>query len=231
MTNSAATVQQSAHFITRSEIEAAATAAHRAEYLAKLTPKYVWLLLPLLAATINISFLWLNDPTALEYVVGFFGLCLCAYSALAFYRDDNRLRAIASLTPIYDVEAARAQIGVLSSAIKLLSEACRFNDAGMTKRSIEVVYSALAPILARGPATIETAIAGGYPPYPDIDITPMPGNPSDLITIHLLRLEACSTKIGAAANAKPGEMIFAETISLLAGEFVPPLRAIEAQLP
>lgn len=231
MTNSAAAMQQSTHFITRSEIEAAATAAHRAEYLAKLTPKLVWFLLPLVAATINISFLWLKQPTVLEYIVGFFGLCLCAYSALTFYRDDSRLRAIANLTPIYDVEAARAQIGVLSSSVKLLSEACRFNDAGMTKKSIGVVYSALAPILARGPTTIETAIAAGYPPYPDVDFTPMPGNAADMITIHLLRLEACATKIGAVASAKPGEMIFAETVSILAGEFIPPLRAIEAQLP
>src|SRR3546814_1558535 len=90
---------------------------------------------------------------------------------------------------------------------------------------------AIAPLLARGPTTVENAVAAGYPSYPDVDVTSIPSNPDDLISIHVLRIEACSRKLQTLVGAPSGEIIFSETVSRLAGEFIPPLRSIEAQLP
>jgi hypothetical protein len=231
MTNCSTTSNISPAVVTRSEAEAEATAAHRARYLAKLTPRIVWFALPLLAMLINIALIVFREPTAADFAIAFFGLCLCAYSAITFYRDDQKVRAIARLTPTYDKEALRAQATVLNSSYELLSQALKFDDPVMTKRAIEVMFGALAPLLARGPTTAENAVAAGYPRYPVIDFTPMPGNPKDMITMHLLRLEACSNKLQALVSVPPEEIVFAETVSRYAGEFIPPLRAIDAQLP
>src|SRR3546814_16441355 len=78
---------------------------------------------------------------------------------------------------------------------------------------------------------VENAVAAGYPSYPDVDVTSIPSNPDDLISIHVLRIEACSRKLQTLVGAPSGEIIFSETVSRLAGEFIPPLRSIEAQLP
>src|SRR3546814_7282042 len=54
MTNEANAPSASPAVLTRSQAEAEATAAHRARYLAKLTPKIVWFVLPILAICINL---------------------------------------------------------------------------------------------------------------------------------------------------------------------------------
>src|SRR3546814_9891895 len=53
MTNEANAPSASPAVLTRSQAEAEATAAHRARYLAKLTPKIVWFVLPILALCIR----------------------------------------------------------------------------------------------------------------------------------------------------------------------------------
>lgn len=216
---------------TRSAAEAEATAAHRARYLAKLTPRIVWFALPVLAVLINLSLIVVREPTFTEFAIAFAGLCLCAYSAITFYRDDQKIRAIAQLTPIYDREALRAQATVLHSTVLLLSEALKFGDPATSKRAIDVTFGALAPLLARGPTTVENAFAAGYPCFPGVDVSPMPADPNDLISIHLLRIETCSIKLRALVDGPADEIVFAETVSRYAGEFVPPLRSIEAQMP
>src|SRR3546814_1684734 len=47
----------------------------------------------------------------------------------------------------------------------------------------------------------------------------------------IFRIEACSRKLQTLVGAPSGEIIFSETVSRLAGEFIPPLRSIKAQLP
>src|SRR3546814_8184138 len=120
MTNEANSPSASPAVLTRSQAEAEATAAHRARYLAKLTPQIVWFVLPILAICINLSLIIFREPTPADFTIAFVGLCLCAYSAITFYRDDQKIRAIAQLTPIYDMAALRAQVGVLNSTVALL---------------------------------------------------------------------------------------------------------------
>src|SRR3546814_5912614 len=64
-----------------------------------------------------LSLIIFREPTPADFTIAFVGLCLCAYSAITFYRDDQKIRAIAQLTPIYDMAALRAQVGVLNSTV------------------------------------------------------------------------------------------------------------------
>src|SRR3546814_13392642 len=96
-----------------------------------------------------------------DFTIAFVGLCLCAYSAITFYRDDQKIRAIAQLTPIYDMAALRAQVGVLNSTVALLSDALQFGDPATSKRAVEVAFGAIPPLLARGPTTWENHVAAG----------------------------------------------------------------------
>src|SRR3546814_1273981 len=75
-----------------------------------------------------LSLIIFREPTPADFTIAFVGLCLCAYSAITFYRDDQKIRAIAQLTPIYDMAALRAQVGVLNSTVALLSDALQFGD-------------------------------------------------------------------------------------------------------
>src|SRR3546814_444384 len=193
MTNEANAPSASPAVLTRSQAEAEATAAHRARYLAKLTPKIVWFVLPILAICINLSLIIFREPTPADFTIAFVGLCLCAYSAITFYRDDQKIRAIAQLTPIYDMAALRAQVGVLNFTVALLSDALQFGDPATSKRAVEVAFGAIAPLLARGPTTVENAVAAGYQSSPDVDVTQIQSTPDDLLSIHVLRIEACST--------------------------------------
>src|SRR3546814_16475774 len=102
MTNEANAPSASPAVLTRSQAEAEATAAHRARYLAKLTPKIVWFVLPILAICINLSLIIFREPTPADFTIAFVGLCLCDYSAIIFYRDDQKIRTIAPPTPSYD---------------------------------------------------------------------------------------------------------------------------------
>src|SRR3546814_13815394 len=68
-----------------------------------------------------------------DFTIAFVGLCLCAYYAITFYRDDQKIRAIAQLTPIYDMAALRDQVGVLNSTVALLSDALQFGDPATSK--------------------------------------------------------------------------------------------------
>src|SRR3546814_7708449 len=135
MTNEANAPSASPAIRTRSKAEAEATAALRARYLAKLTPKIVLFVLPILAICINLSLIIFREPTPADFTIAFVGLCLCAYSAITFYRDDQKIRAIAQLTPIYDMAALRAQVGVLNSTVALLSDALQFGDPATSKRA------------------------------------------------------------------------------------------------
>src|SRR3546814_16882231 len=88
----------------------------------------------------------------------------------------------------------------------LLSDALQFGDPATSKRAVEVAFGAIAPLLARGPTTVENAVAAGYPSYPDVDVTSIPSNPDDLISIHVLRIEACSRTLQTLVGAPSGEI-------------------------
>src|SRR3546814_4773537 len=69
MTNEANAPSASPAVLTRSQAEAEATAAHRARYLAKLTPKIVWFVLPILAICINLSLIIFREPTPADFTI------------------------------------------------------------------------------------------------------------------------------------------------------------------
>src|SRR3546814_9577859 len=128
------------------------------------------------------------------------------------------------------MDGLRAHFVVLNSTGALLADSLQFGDPATSKRAVEVAFGAIAPLLARGPTTVENAVAAGYPSYPDVDVTSIPSNPDDLISIHVLRIEACSRKLQNLVGAPSGEIIFSTTVPSLAGEFIPLLRSIEAHL-
>src|SRR3546814_5571703 len=69
MTNEANAPSASPAVLTRSQAEAEATAAHRARYLAKLTPKIVWFVLPILAICLNLSLIISREPTTADFTI------------------------------------------------------------------------------------------------------------------------------------------------------------------
>src|SRR3546814_16517824 len=90
MTNEANAPSASPAVLTRSQAEAEATAAHRARYLAKLTPKIVWFVLPILAICTNLSLILFREPTPSDSTIAFLCLCLFASSPITFYSSDHK---------------------------------------------------------------------------------------------------------------------------------------------
>lgn len=228
MTNEFSISEPLNHIPTRRQSLAEAKEEYRAYMLSQLAPKIYWLALPFIVIMANLLVIFRHD--AIGIVLAVATNIACGYAAFHFYQGDRKVRILATLTPIYDKHALRAQIDVLASSVKLLVDCHPFADPTITQRGIGVIYGALSPLLARGPVTIETATVAGYPAYPDTDISTMPGDDSDFVSLHLLRIEASVDKFNALIDDE-ADWIFAEIISEVAGELIPPLRAIEAQIP
>lgn len=149
---------------------------------------------------------------------------------LRMRRHDHHVRALAKLTPVFDHSSLVGEIAILEASRDALA-ATLANPASSIETRLHTanqLLSAALPIMRRGNVTIETATVSGYPPYPEIDQTELPGSNGDYLSIHLMRIDASVTRI---ARAAANDVILAESIGQLAGEVVPPLRALELALP
>lgn len=217
-----------ATLVTRSDFEAAARERYRHDTLRLLTPKWAYGLV--IALFLGLQGLILGAVKAPEIAISIAIAVATVFFFVAtrFSRHDREIRLRASMTPIYDMLALRGQVDVLSSAVSLLQEVVdQKRGKPALRQASDALFSALKPLLERGPTTVENARVAGYPPYPDIETVAMPGDDQDFVTMHLLRIEASFLRLRDATTANGA---LAETVSQIAGEFVPPLRAIQAQL-
>ena len=148
-------------------------------------------------------------------------------SAYILAKRNASISALAQLTPIIDMTTFQGQATILRRSTDLLLE--RLNDKKADPQSIlfgmQAVLNAARPIMERAGITPETANAEGYPNWPEIDRTEMPTRPGDFLTVHAMRLDAITHNIMRITQER---IAFEETVARLAGEVVPPLRAIEA---
>lgn len=230
MTSVTSNTIASSDAITRSAAKAQAVADWRSQALSQLTPKIYYMALPIFVMLTSIAAIVFKPLSMIGYGLILASFIACALIAFRLSGRDRRIRAQAMLTPTFDLEALRGQLNVLASSVKLLVESHDFKDALITKRAVSVVYGAIFPILARGPVTIETATSPGYPPHPEVDASTMPGDPSDFHSMHLMRIEASLQRLQRMVETQD-VMIFDETVAHVAGELIPPLRALEHQLP
>lgn len=230
MTNATSNTIANNDALTRSAAKAQAVADWRGQALSQLTPKIYYMALPVFVMLTSIAAIVFKPLSLIGYALILVSFIACTFIAFRLSRRDRAIRAQALLTPTLDLEALRGQLNVLASSVKLLVESHDFKDALITKRALSVVYGAIMPILARGPVTIETATSPGYPPHPEVDVSTMPGDPSDFHSMHLMRIEASLQRLQRMVETQD-VMIFDETVAHVAGELIPPLRALQHQLP
>lgn len=135
----------------------------------------------------------------------------------------------AELTPVFDIQNLRGQVLIVDRAWALLQKAAGYADINPKglRQAVETMHAALKPILARGPTTLENASVTGYKPYPGIEVVSLPGDDGDFISFHLLRIDGSLTRLRTLVAS---DQVLSETASQIAGEFIPPLRAIEHQI-
>src|SRR5690606_31452175 len=82
--------------------------------------------------------------------------------------NDREIRIRATMTPVIQVGVLKGEIAVLRPAIGLLRTAATSSEpkAPLLRQSVQILYQAIQPLMARGVTTIETATVAGYPAYP-----------------------------------------------------------------
>jgi hypothetical protein len=169
------------------------------------------------------------------------GVCLLlvatAIAALGYHsmrRTDLALMRMATLTPVMDPKILGGEIAIVLAATDTMLKTFANPNAGLPIRRLSVmgVMSSSQRLMNRAGVTVETATVDGYPPYPEIDRTEMPGNAGDIETVHLLRIDASAKRMARIADETHGggQWLFNETFAVMAGEVVPPARALLAAL-
>lgn len=227
-----ATAAASAEVRTRSDLEAEALKRYREETLALLTPSWMKFFIAggLLGGQILFTFLFfvIGGSPLLLPALAILPLGILIWIILRINRRNREIHIRAELTPVFDMGNLRGQVLVVDAAWKFLQSAAQAaqNNPERLSQAVQTMFGALKPLLDRGPTTIENATVAGYKPYPGIETMSMPGDDADFISFHLLRIDASLARLASIANT---EHVLSETISQVAGEFVPPLRALEAQ--
>lgn len=213
-------------YATRTERREAVEAGWRADMMKHVTPVWVWALLAFAYLGTLCSAILLGDP-----LIGVgIGLIATAAAWLGWWRlsrSDRHFRWLAALTPVVDRSTLQGEATILAAAIDALSATLRNtrSDSDVRLRAMQNVLTAAAPIMARGDVRAEDATVEGYPAWPEVDRTEMPGQDGDFLSVHLIRLDATAKRLITSMNE---EILFQETVARIAAEVVPPLRAMEA---
>lgn len=211
---------------TRSQRHAAIVEGWRQDVLSGLTSPWLWLALA--AAYVLVMGLALRFADGPAGIVLALAATLVGWFALwRLRKNDIHRRWLATLTPVTDTSTMSGEITILNAAIDALAATLANPHATRPTRlqAVQQVLSAGAPLMTRGAVTVETATVAGYPAWPDVDSTEMPGQDGDFVAVHLMRLRATMTHLQTMASER---LVFEETVGRTAGEIVPPLRAIEA---
>jgi len=213
-------------YATRTERREAVEAGWRADMMAHVTPVWVWVLLATTYMITLCSAIWLGDP-----LIGG-GICVIATAAawLGWWRlsrNDRHFRWLAALSPVVDRSTLQGEATILAASVDALSATLRNarSDPDTRLRAMQVVLSAAAPIMTRGGVRPEEATVEGYPAWPEVDRTEMPGQDGDFLSVHMIRLDATAKRMLTSMGE---EVLFQETVARIAAEVVPPLRAMEA---
>ena len=139
---------------------------------------------------------------------------------------DRHHRWLASLTPVVDLSTLQGEAQILRAAAGALNATLRNPNSSVDARlrGVQMVLSAAAPIMGRNSITPQMAVVEGYPAWPEIDRTEMPGQAGDFLSVHLIRIDATISKLAETAAAG---LVIEEQIASIAAEVVPPLRAME----
>lgn len=215
-----------ASYATRTQKRDAIIDAWRRDTLANVTPKRTWAMLgAAYVAVLVLSFLLLPQIPAVVVVAL---ATMAAWIALVrLRRADARHRWVATLTPVVDRTTLGGEATILAAAVDALAATLRNPRSSVNVRleAIQTVMSAAAPVMARSGVTPEMATVEGYPAWPEVDRTEMPGQEGDFLSVHLIRVDATAKRL-VLMTAEP--VLFEETVARVAAEVVPPLRAMEA---
>jgi hypothetical protein len=213
---------------TRSNRQAAIVDGWRSDVLAGVTKPSVWIVL----AVAYVALLGIATSVAGTLAgpaMALFATAIAWYTLLRLRKHDQQRRWLAQLTPVTDRSTLSGEVTILKAAIEALI-ATLGNPratAGTRQQAIQQVLSAGAPLMLRGNVTVETATVAGYPQWPEVDCTEMPGKDGDFVSLHVMRLGATMSNLERMANER---LVFEETVGRTAGEIVPPLRAIDAAI-
>lgn len=213
-------------YATRTEKRDAIIEAWRRETLANVTPMRTWILLGSAYLCALILSLLLLPPVAAGGVVGV--ATVAAWIILIrLRRADARHRWVATLTPVVDRTTLAGEATILAASVDALTATLRNprSSSNVRLEAMQTVLSAAAPIMARASVTPQDATVEGYPAWPEVDRTEMPGQPGDFLSVHLIRIDATAKRL---VTMTAEAVLFEETVARVAAEVVPPLRAMEA---
>lgn len=221
-------LEQADELLTRSMRREKIIAKWREQMLSQKTKSFIWFalfasFLLMMAGTFLLPSLLATAGAALLITA------LASYLFLRLRKHDAHIQVLSTMTPIVDWSVLTGEVAILEASRNALI-ATLSNSASTVQTRIATangLLRAAQPIMARGGITEETATVSGYPPYPEIDQTELPGSNGDFLSIHLMRIDASVTRV---ARSITDGVVLAETIGQLAGEVVPPLRALEAAL-
>ena len=213
-------------YATKSEKREHGIAAWRADLLSRRTKSWQWALIVALYFAVSLLAVIYLQTTAAIIVLLVLTLITGLGVRLLTKRDAN-ISALSKLTPIIDMTTFQGQVVILARSIDLLLQRLDENssDATGTLQAMQTVLNAAQPIMHRGGVEPQTAIAEGYPKWPEVDRTEMPTRPGDYLTVHAMRLDATARNLVSISQER---VAFDETVARIAGGVVPPLRAIEA---
>jgi hypothetical protein len=217
--------------ITRTQRHGSEIAEWRAKVLEHRVPAWQWAVLAafFLVLVVGALFAPMQDGTPM---VGLGMLAVASVVTGLGYRSlskqDRAVRSYAALTPVVDDAILVGEVRIVAAAADtLLKTVANPNSTEALRRlAILGVMSAAQRIMNRGGVTVETASVAGYAAWPGIERVEMPGNPGDFQTVHLLRIDASAKRM--VDTIDQGGTYIAETFATMAGEVVPPARALLA---
>lgn len=212
---------------TRTELREAAVAKWREDMNASVTSPVMWSSLALVYVLgMALSALYLgSEPIVIALVV--VALTAACWTMLVrMRRRDRAFRSLATLTPLLDVSVARGEGAVLRAQFGALLATMANPKAARADhvQALDRLDAAALPLMRRGGVTPETAAVAGYPAWPEIDRTVMPGQENDRLSVHLHRIEASILRLCRTLDGE--EVLLEETIARMAGEIVPPSRSV-----
>jgi len=217
--------------ITRTQRHGSEIAEWRAKVLEHRVPKWQWAALALFFLTFVVGALFapMQDGAPL---LGLGMLIVATLVTALGYRSlskqDRAVRSYAALTPVVDDAILVGEVRIVAAAADTLLKTIANPNSNEAIRRLAIlgVMSAAQRIMNRGGVTVETAAVAGYVAWPEIERIEMPGNPGDYQTVHLLRIDASAKRM--VDTVERGGTYIAETMATMAGEVVPPARALLA---
>lgn len=217
---------------TRTELREAAVSKWRSDMLACVVSPSTWMSLGACYILMMVALVF-GAATATDWawlaIAGMAVLTVASWSLLIrMRRRDDSFRTLATLTPLLDVSVARGEASILRAQFGALLATMSNPNAGRERhvQALDALMEAARPLMRRGGVTEETAAVAGYPAWPEIDRTTMPGEDQDRLSVHLHRIEASILRLDRTLEQEG--VVMEESIARMAGEIVPPARSVRA---